>query len=278
MVSLSRGNATGREITLRSRPTRHMMSAMNPNTRVILIVSAILLCASVVALGQHCPEESSNDPSQPQESTSLVGRLIYHDGLRKWFELKLDRQACGQPSIELFPERSANHSSHSLALETFKDCRVRTEGVLGFAVSGYYTLDINQSVEKIEPIGKCVRRPPFPDYLNAKPDRSVRRFRVDLTIDYKQADRPIFFRVTSDGRVLQPWQAYASYFLTGGYVLYGHCAEGFIVDRVFGDSAASPEHFEARGDPDDAAMFGPSETAAVGKEKLSLGYTCVRAK
>jgi hypothetical protein len=33
-----------------------------------------------------------------------------------------------------------------------------------------------------------------------------------------------------------------------------------------------------RGDPDDAAMFGPDDTAGVVKKKLHLGYICVRER
>jgi hypothetical protein len=84
--------------------------------------------------------------------------------------------------------------------------------------------------------------------------------------------------VSSGGKELRPWQAYASYQLTGGYVLYGRCAGGFFVDRVFGTTDAHPEHlFEPR-ISGDMAMFDPENAAASGKRDLSLGYTCVRGK
>lgn len=261
-----------------NRAAGNMMSTMKSSATVVVVVSAILLCASHFARGQQCPGENTSDPGQTQEAITLEGKLIYHDGLRKWFELKLDRPVCGQPSIELFPARSVFYSSGPAALETFRGCRVRTEGSLGGPASGYYTLDVNQWVGEIEPIGKCTRQPPLPDYSKAKPDKSVRRFRVEMTIDYKLVDRPIFFRVTSEGKELRPWQAYARYWLTGGYVLYGYCAKGFIVDEVFGDPEASPDHFEAKGSPNDSAIFGPPEgPAGEGyKKMLHLGYTCTR--
>ncbi len=254
------------------------MSTMKSIAGSTAVASLLFVCAALTARGQQCPKENPNGPSQPSESRTLEGQLISHDGLRKWIELKLDRPVCGQESVELFPGRSAFYSGSPSALETFRGCRVRTEGFLGGPASGYYTLDINQSVGEIEPAGECTRKPPFPDYSKSKPDKSVRRFRVEMTIDYKQADRPIYFRVTSEGKELQPWQAYARYFLTGGYVLYGYCAKGFIVDQVFGDPAAGPQHFEARGDPDDSAMFGPPEgpSGESYKMKLHLGYTCAR--
>jgi hypothetical protein len=242
---------------------------------LIAVASLLFVCTDLPAHGLQCPKESPNGPSQPSEARTLEGRLIYHDGMRKWFELKLDRPECGQASVELFPGRSAFSPGNPAGLETFRGCRVRTEGPLGGAASGYYTLDINLSVGEIEPIGKCTRQPPLPDFSKAKPDKSIHSYRVGMTIDYEQADHPIFLRVTSGGKVLQPWQAYASYFLTGGYVLYGYCAKGFTVDRVFGDSEASPQHFEERGSPNDAAMFDPDDTDGVAKKKLQLGYTCM---
>ena len=65
---------------------------------------------------------------------------------------------------------------------------------------------------------------------------------------------PYLFRVTSAGRELRRWQAYASYILTGGFVFYGFCGDGFMADQV----------------------FYPESTAASGKKDLQLGYACVR--
>jgi hypothetical protein len=93
-----------------------------------------------------------------------------------------------------------------------------------------------------------------------------------MYIKYVPGDHPITFRITSSGRDLNPWQAYASYLLTGGFVLYGHCGEGFVVDRVFGAPEAKPSHF------DDMAAFDPESAAASGKTDLYLSYTCVRDK
>ena len=35
------------------------------------------------------------------EPRMLEGLLIFHDGIRKWFELKLNQQHCGQTSVQL---------------------------------------------------------------------------------------------------------------------------------------------------------------------------------
>jgi hypothetical protein len=97
-----------------------------------------------------------------------------------------------------------------------------------------------------------------------------------MDVDFKPGDHPIVFRVSSSGKDLRPWQAYASYWLTGGFVLYGRCGQGFVVDKVFGTPQATPSHFDEPRDPHDMAMFDPETAAASGKKDLRLGYVCVR--
>jgi len=180
----------------------------------------------------------------------------------------LDEPQCGQASTELV--RGADDWT---PLQVLRDCRVRSTGVIGLSSTGYYSLDTYQDAEKIEPVGTCERRAPFPDYSNAKPDKAIRRYRVVMYIDYEPGEHPVVFRVTSADKELRPWQAYASYDLTGGFVLYGECGEGFVVDKVFGTPQASPSSFE-----DNKATFDPEGAAAAGQKKLHLGYTCVREK
>ncbi len=96
-----------------------------------------------------------------------------------------------------------------------------------------------------------------------------------MRVNYRPGDHPIVFNVFSSGKALRPWQAYASYQLTGLFVLYGMCAEGFVVDKVFGAPEAKPAHFD-ESQPGDVAAFDPEHAAASGKFDLDLGYTCVR--
>jgi hypothetical protein len=151
---------------------------------------------------------------------------------------------------------------------------VRSRGELDYSYTGYTSLEMYQNLQAIEPIGKCERKAPFPDYSIAKPDSGIREYRVDMIFNNKR-DRPIPFRVTSAGKQLRPWQAYASYFLTGGSILYGSCGQGFAVDKVFGTPEANPNHFVPE-DPDDPAAFDLDSAAAAGKWNLQLSYTCVR--
>jgi hypothetical protein len=195
----------------------------------------------------------------------LEGRLIFHDGIRPWFELKLDQPHCGQASIQLVP----GHDSKPL--EILRGCRIKSQGVLRFRFTGYSSLDVYQNVEQIESVGNCERQVPFADSSGSKPDNSVREYRGEMHVN---GNRPIVFTVSEAGHSLRPWQVYASYFLTGGFLLYGRCGEGFVVDKVFGAPQANPAHFDEG--PNDRAMFDLDRAAVSGKEDLHLGFTCVR--
>jgi hypothetical protein len=197
--------------------------------RACVLALTLVNCLAAHVRAQECPQINPAGPAVASEVRTLVGRLIFHDGIRKWFELKLDQPQCGQPSIQLVRiERDWT------PLEVLSGCQVRSKGTLDFSPTGYYSLDIYQSVGQIEPVGACARQSPFLDYSKAKPAKSIRTYRVDMYVNYRPGDHPIIFRVSSEGRTLRPWQAYASYSLTGGFVLYGHCGEGFVVDKVFG--------------------------------------------
>ena len=65
--------------------------------------------------------------------------------------------------------------------------------------------------------------------------------------------------------------------MTGGFVLYGHCGEGFVVDTVFGTPEARPSHFDEPRSETDMASFDPETAAAHDVWDLHLGYTCIRA-
>jgi hypothetical protein len=234
-----------------------------------ILALALAICAALPAIGQQCPQASA--AGTKSQVRTLEGTLIFHDGVRKWFELKLDQPQCGQASIELvWAERKWT------PLQVLRGCRVRSRGALAFSPTGYYSLDIYQDVKEIESVGACVHQLPFPDYSHVKPDKTVREYRVDMHVDYEAGDHPIFFSVSSAGKELRPWQAYGDYSLTGGFVLYGFCAKGFVVDSVFGTPQANPSHFDEPRTSSDMAMFDPESAAAAGKKDLHLGYTCVR--
>jgi hypothetical protein len=232
---------------------------------------ALVICAAVGAVGQQCPKTSATGPTTASEQRALEGLLVFHNDIRQWFELKLSQPQCGQTSIQLVRD-----GRDWTPLQTLRGCRVKSSGTIDFSPTGYYSLDTYQSVDEIEPVGACSRKPKFHDYSRAKPDKAVSAYRVEMDVDYEPGDHPIVFHVSRSGKALQPWQAYASYMLTGDFVLYGHCGEGFVVDKVFGTPEANPSHFTESRDSGDMAAFDPESAATSGKKHLRLGYTCIR--
>jgi hypothetical protein len=223
------------------------------------------------AFAQQCPRPGATGPSVASEVRTLEGTLVFHDDIRQWFELKLDQPQCGQTSIQL-----VRREGDWTPVEVLRGCRVRSQGQIDFSYTGYYSLDTYQDVDQIETVSSCAPKLPFPDYSKAKPDKSISEYRVDMHINYGPGDHPIIFRASTAGKGLRPWQAYASYTLTGGFVLYGRCGEGFVVDKVFGTPQAKPSHFDEPRSLADMAAFDPESAAASGKTDLRLGYTCVR--
>ena len=225
-----------------------------------------------IAVGQQ-PQSKEREAETPPQVQTLTGQLVYHNGIRKWFELKLDREQSGQTSIQLVPE-----GDDWKQIDVLRGCRVSSKGPIYSSPTGYYSLETSQCVQHIEPVGTCTPKPPLPAESKEKPSENVHQYRVDMLVNYSPGDHPVVFHVTSASKELQPWQAYASYRLTGGFVLYGLCGEGFVVDRVFGTPQASPSHFTEPRDSGDMAMFDPEGAASSGKTDLHLGYTCVRKR
>jgi hypothetical protein len=235
------------------------------------LVWALMISTGPIATGQACPQAVKTGETVPSEVQTLEGQLVFHDGIRQWFELKLDKPRCGETSVQLFPGEG-----NRTPIEVLRGCRVRSRGVLYLSTTGYFSLDQYQDAEAIEPVGHCRRQPLFPNYDKAKPAPAIRAYRVEMEINNEPGDHPIVFRVTSGGRRLHPWQAYASYWLTGGFVLYGLCGAGFVVETVFGTAEATLGHFSSPRTPEDMAMFAPESASRAGKKDVRLGYTCVR--
>ncbi|TMJ13753.1 MAG: hypothetical protein E6G94_11065 [Alphaproteobacteria bacterium] len=239
---------------------------------VLVIALLFLLCGAEPAFAQQCPHDGPEGPQAPSRVQSLEGRLVYHDGIRQWFELEMAKPKCGQTSLQLTADDRVRRE-----LEALRGCRIRSSGLLDHAPTGYYSLDLYQQVRKAQPVGACTRKPPFPGYSHAAPDPHVRSYTVAMEVDYGAGDRPIVFHARSGGKELRPWQAYAGYMLTGSFILYGSCGTGFVVDRVYGTPEANPSHFDEPRTPLDRAAFDPEGAAQAGKPRLHLGYSCIRA-
>jgi hypothetical protein len=98
-----------------------------------LLAILVLACLPAQASAQQCPRLNPAGPDVPSQVQSLTGKLIYHDGIRQWFELKLDKPKCGERSIQL-----VTLDDRTNALDTLRGCSVKTTGNLGIAGTGYY--------------------------------------------------------------------------------------------------------------------------------------------
>jgi hypothetical protein len=229
---------------------------------------AVVLCFGSIRLAsaQSCPKENPHGPSIMSSAQTLSGQLVYHNGLRQWLGLQLDSPVCSQKEIQLLP--AEEDRPHQQVLNVLRGCRVSTHGPLDISGTGYYSTDIFQTVDKIEAAPGCIRQPAFPDYSKAKPDPSIHSYRVSMRIDYP-GDR-ITISVRSGDRVLTPWLAYADYLLTGGFVFYAHCADGFDLTKFSGTPAAKPDLIAGN------LAFDPESAAQRHVTHLRLDYTCRR--
>jgi hypothetical protein len=158
-------------------------------------------------------------------------------------------------------------SVHSI--EVFRGCRVTVRGPLGIPGTGYYSAELYQDVEGIEPAPGCARQPAFPDYSKLKPPSAIRSYRVSIRLDYR-SHGPIHVTIRDNGHTLSPWQVYASYFLTGEFGLYARCVDGFSLTNFRGTSEAKPWRL------DDQILMDPESAAVKGIRVVALDYGCRR--
>ena len=113
---------------------------------------ALVVSSTVFASDQACPKPSETGPSVPSQVRTLEGQLLFHDDIRKWFELKLDEPQCGEASIQLIQGDGAG-----TPMEVLRGCRVRSRGAIDLSPTGYYSLGMYQDVQVIESVGECSR-------------------------------------------------------------------------------------------------------------------------
>lgn len=234
---------------------------------------AVLCLISIRSVGaQSCPKENPNGPSKESQSRTLTGKVVYHYEIRQWFGLQLDTSVCGETEIQLLQGGGAFEVDESNAhqIEIYRGCRVTVHGSLGIPGTGYYSANLYQNVEKIDSEKGCVLKSFLPDYSKAKPNRTIRNYRVSMRFDYSARGGHININARSGDRNLSPWQAYADYWLTGGYALYAHCATGFDIGSFKGTPEAKPWLI------DNEIAMDPESAAEEHIRWITLDYTCRR--
>ena len=234
------------------------------------VVLVVLLRGAMFA--QNCPKENPSGPSVDSATRVVHGVLVLHNGLRVWMELLPDTPVCGFRSVQLLGGEGGAFEvdgNDSRRLQVFRGCNATVHGTLGLPGTGYYSAPIYLNVQMIEPAPGCIRKPLLPYYSHIKPAPDVRQYRVLMSVHYR-GDGSVNATIQSGNRTLRPWQAYASYSLTGEFVLYGYCATGFVASRVSGTPAAKPWLI------DTYVAMDPDSAAAKGVWNTSLRYTCTR--
>ena len=226
------------------------------------------------AYGQECPAENPKGPSVDSAVRVVKGVAVFHNGLRRWMELRTDRKVCGTRSVQLFAGANGGggfevDEGNSLELERLRGCRLELAGRLGLPGTGYYSAPVYMNVERKKLGAGCLLKSKVPVYWNAKPKRGVKRYRVEMRIRYS-GEGNVTARVTSGDLELKPWQAYANYWLTGNFAFYGNCAKGYGMTHMRGTRAAHPDQI------DEQAALDPESAAQRGVWNLYLNFTCTR--
>ena len=229
----------------------------------------VAVCAGAGA--QACPRESTTGPSVDSAVMSLRGLVVYHDDLRQWFELRVNNAVCGTRTIQLVEGEAGPKGQ----LEQLRGCQVEAKGRLSIPATGYYSAELYLSPESLAGLEGCRKKALLPDYSKLHPAPDLRAYRVTMRVHYGYSGPPMVAVVTA-GRRMTPWQEYASYTLTGGFVFYGMCAAGFEVWNGHGTRAANAGQLEPPGEPADFAMMDPETAAERGVRWLTLRYDCGR--
>ncbi|MES2391667.1 MAG: hypothetical protein V4555_08505 [Acidobacteriota bacterium] len=238
----------------------------------VAITVALLLLSGARSRAQDCPRADPAGPLIDSAPQTLQGTLRYHDDLRQWFALEVARPICGKKIIELVDTDGAFAPTHAKGFAIARGCAVTVRGPLGIPGTGYYSAELYMDVKSLKLDNDCQPKPPFPDYSQERIDPQLRLYRVIMHTDYRPGDHPLTAEIRTGQRRLTPWQAYASYYFTGGFVLYGYCHDGFDMSHIAGTRAGKPWLV------DNYVAFDPESAAVAGVHQLTLEYTCRRSR
>lgn len=179
-----------------------------------LLLAAVSLLLCLTALGQSCPAPGQHGGSGAASGPStLHGNLVFHDELRQWLGLKLDRPTCGQTDIQLiFVDAKAWRSAAS-----FRGCAITLTGTLFYAPTGYFSAEMAVSLPALKPDSSCHPFPVEPDPTTTPIPLDLKRFGASITVDYR-GNGHVSVRVweSANKQALQPWEAFVHYHLIQG--------------------------------------------------------------
>jgi hypothetical protein len=198
-----------------------------------VVLSVLFSLVSISLLAQACPTAADSETgSDTAHSSVLHGRMVYHNDLRQWLGLRLDKPACGQYEIQLVFNDAAAWSN----AEALRSCQVTVIGKIFESPTGYYSAVLAVSEPSLLPDRSCHAFPTKPDLSAAPIASSVHLYHVSITVDYRGKGQ-VSVHVSDGNRTtpLEPWQAYAHYMLTGGAdVIWFGCRKEFQLEHARG--------------------------------------------
>jgi hypothetical protein len=186
------------------------------------VLGLIVMLDPKTVCAQACPSEDESGPGIP---STLHGKLLYHEDLRTWHEIKLSQKVCNWESIQVISTKLDWNYVHR-----FRGCAVTITGRLFTPVTGYYSLGLAMDAGKIQPDDDCKPFPIQPDLSKVPIPKTVQQYIVTISVDYRNGGHiDVKVGSTAKGKIaLKPWQAYAGYHLTGAAdVIWFDCAKGF---------------------------------------------------
>jgi hypothetical protein len=194
-----------------------------------------------MAGAQSCPTGS-----EESEARILHGVLVHHVGLRPWLGLRLSHPACGESEIELVFDESENWRR----ADSMRGCKIAAFGKLYYGQTGYYSADMALSGPRLRPDTACHQFPVKPDFSAMPIPTHMRAYHVSIAVDYRAPGSvTVKARNVGNSHLLEPWQAYADYWLTGSFdAIWIYCGKGFALEDPAQSPPSDREIF--RDDPD----------------------------
>ncbi len=232
-----------------------------------LVLAAGVFCAGLQARAQSCPPDDGS--LRPGKTTTVSGTIRYHNELRQWIGLELASTVCSQREFQLIFVKDSQ--AHYRQTESLSGCKATVTGEIEWSPTGYYSAEMYIADGRIESDASCHTVPVAPDPSKASILPGVKSYKSTITIDLSQPKKPMVGKAwRTDGRQgeLQPWQAYADLFLTGGEVVWAGCRGDFqlMSASVDGQPAKTDDLIAGK------ALLGPSED-----HTSSITITCVRS-
>src|SRR5215471_14680408 len=145
----------------------------------------MILLAFLSAVGssyaQSCPVQNSQGVGQALEASVLHGKLLYHEELRPWLGLQLDRPSCDENEVQfVFSDTADWRRAKSL-----RSCTVTASGKLYVSPTSYYEKNMAISDPTVTPDKSCQPSPAEGDFSAVPIPQELRTYRVSIKVDYR---------------------------------------------------------------------------------------------